>query len=304
MNFKTLACSLILAATLHGQGVENDESSKLLDALISHPGSYSQVCDVMMAAQALPYRAFAISDFQGADFSKSNQAKITANRVPLLSAIRKRLSTMGFTKAAKFPGIDSHPEENSYGDAYGCDPYVLNPLFLDLIRQLHGIEALPELLVLEGKLVNEIAKTKNDVAAKAPVVTGWNMGIISGRGVTENEDEWVRQRRWGLFQARVAQRDLVMLMALLMREKSYPVYLKSSIEIAYEKGLRSQAKKGKFPHVSDAANAPAEVDGMDVKYDPITQLLYQPYLPIEIPYTRESRDEVRAAAEKWIAEHP
>lgn len=277
-------------------------AAKLLDKVISHPGSYSQVCDVMSAPQDIPYRAFAISDFAGASFSKANQAEIAKNRDDLVKAIRAKLLRIDFTQKATDPTEDPNPEENNDGDAFGCDPKTLNPLLLNLVRELHAIEALPELLAVEAKLVEGIAKAKDDAKAAPPFVAGWSVALENAT-YDEKEDEAKVERRHYLFQARVAQRDLVMMMAVLLREKNSEPYLKSAIETAYAKGLKAKSKKDGLEKFKPGEPLPPELEGMEIKVDSITKLPYLEYDPVLIPYSRESRDEIRAAAEKWIGEH-
>jgi hypothetical protein len=278
------------------------EGQALLDKMISHPGSYCQVCDVMSAPSEIPYRAFVITDFAGAGFSKANQAAADKKREPLIKAIRRRLLAVDFSKTSKQPKEDPKPEENMDGDAFGCDPTSLNPLLLRLICQLHATDALPELLALEEKLVKGIAKAKDDAKAAPPLVDGWL--VHEEMPYDEAEVASQRDRRINLFNARVAQRDLVMVMALLLREKSYPAYLSTSIEAAYAKGLKAQSQEGDLAKLKLGEPIPKELEHLEIEIDPITQLPRARYSDVEIPYSRESRDEVRAAAAKWISEHP
>ncbi len=300
MKLFPLLCPILMTAALPARAATQQS---LLDALISHPGSYSQVCDAMSAPADIPYLAFEITDFAGASFSKSNQATILKNRDALVKSIRAKLTAIDLTRPARQPGEDPKPEENFDGEAYGCDPDSLNPLLLTLVQQLHAIETLPELLAVEKKLVEGIAKAKDDAKAKPPVVNGWQVHMES-EDYNENEDPAKRDRRSNLFQARVAQRDLVMIMALLMREKSFEPYLNSELEKKYQAGITAQAKEFKLPKIARDAEPPKEVDGADVVRDPVTGLLVRTYSPVKIAYSRESRDEVRAAAEKWVAAHP
>jgi hypothetical protein len=291
-----LACSPQLRA-------EELSAETLLDQVISRPGSYSQVCDVMVVPPEIPYQLFQITDFMGASLSKSNQALVDKNRDGLVKALRSRLLAIDFARKAAPPVVDPKPEENFDGDAFGCDPKALSPVMLTLLQQLHGIEALPELLVVEQKLVEGIAKAKEDAKAAPPEVTGWQVAE-EREEYDENEPEAKRDRRVNLFQARVAQRDLVMLMATLMREKSYKPYLETTLEAAYVKGLKAEAKIQGYDKIKVGAEPPKEIKGMDVMVDPLTKIIRPAYFSVKLPYTRESRDEIRAVAGKWIAEHP
>ena len=296
----TACCLIVCSAHLNA---EESSSDKLLDRIISHPGSYSQVCDVMSAPSDIPYQLFQITDFSGASLSKANQALVDGNRDGLIQAIRSRLLAIDFSRKAVTPAADPKPEENFDGDAYGCDPKALSPMILTLIQQLHGIEALPELLVVEQKLVDGIARAKDNAKVAPPVVAGWQVAEEGG-DYDEKESEAKRDRRVNLFQARIAQRDLVMTMAVLLRGKAYKPYLATTLEAAYVKGLKAKAKEKGFDKIKVAAESPKEVDGMDVVVDPITNIIRPDYFSVKLPYTRESRDEIRAVAERWIAEHP
>lgn len=256
----------------------------------------------MSAPSDIPYQLFQITYFYGASLSKANQALVDGNRDDLVRAIRSRLLAVDFSRKPVPPAKDPKPEENDDGEAYGCDPKALSPILLTLIDRLHGIEALPELLVVEQKLVDGIAKAKDDANVAPPEATGWQVAEESDN-YDENEPEAKRDRRVKLFQARVAQRDLVMLMAKLMREKTYKPYLATTIEAAYVKGLKAEAK-GKGYDKLKTSELPEEIDGVPVEIDPITKIISTSYFTVKLPYTRESRDEIRAAAEKWVSEHP
>ena len=76
----------------------------LLSKMISHPGSYAQVCDVMSTTPDVPYRAFVVTDFAGAGFSQAHLAAAEKNRGALVQAIRSRLLAVNFAKPAKRAG--------------------------------------------------------------------------------------------------------------------------------------------------------------------------------------------------------
>lgn len=303
MKWMVLLGKIALVASLQAQETKPAvDGSNLLDKVISHPGSYSQVCDVMTSSSDIPYRAYELSDFSGASLSKANLEAIGKNRDALVRAIRARLLAIDLTKEAKQPSEDPAPETNNDGETYGNDPNSLNPLLLVLIQQLHATETLPELLVVEQKLVDGIAKAKEDVKTVPPIVTGWFVGQ-ENYDYDENEPAAKRDRRNNLFQARVAQRDLVILMASLMREKSYALFLETKLEAAYVKGIKASAKEFKLPSPAPGEPLPEEHEGWKIDKDPVTGTIRRAYNPVLVPYSRESRDEVRAAASKWISEH-
>ena len=304
--------NLVLMANLHA-GVT--DSSALLDKVISRPGSYSQVCDIVSSPEDIPYRAFMLTDPNGASFSKSNLAAIAKNRDALVKSVRARLLAVDFSKKIKETPQDPKPENEGSSDievsGSGCDPASLNPLLLELVLELHAIETLPELLAVEQKLVKGIAKAKDNADAPPPIVDGWFVAseeelkhnreaVDAASSEPEREsDTQKRDRKIALFNARVAQRDLVILMAMLMREQSYGPYLKTSIETTYYNRLQAQSKEGELAELKPGERIP---NGIEI--DPVTRFLHDSYTPVRIPYTRESRDEIRAAAAQWITEHP
>jgi hypothetical protein len=293
----------IMMSAVTGLAAAKDAGEALLDKMIAFPGSYSQVCDVMTAPQDIPYRAYVLTDFAGASFSKANQQHLETHRDALVKAIRARLLEIDFNRAPKDPGKDPKPEESFDGDDTGCDPASLNPLLLDLILKLKATEALPELLVVEDKLVKAIARAKDDVKAPAPRVDGWHVGM-ENFDWQENEPQEKRDRRIHLFNSRVAQRDLVMTMGKLMRERAFAPYLATSLEKAFVKGIRKQAKEEGFDSLKPGQPLPKKFEGHEIGFDSVTKLPFRRYMPVMVPYSRESRDEVRAAAAKWIAAHP
>ncbi|MFT3991094.1 MAG: hypothetical protein QM680_06755 [Luteolibacter sp.] len=293
-----LLCSFACLANVSAQ----TDGNALLTQVISHPGSYSQVCDVMSMPSDIPYRAYQVTDFYGASLSKANAAKVASNRDSLVKAIRTRLGSIDFTRKPQQPGIDPKPEENNDGDAYGCDPEALNPILLQLILNLKAIETLPELLVVEDKLVKAIAATKDEASTPAPQVDGWGVAE-ENRESDEKEPEEKRDRRTDLFNARVAQRDLVMVIQSLLREQNYAPAMKTRLEKAYQKGIEKYAKENKClkfqedPYGDGKTFIYIQRNEFSGVYHPVTEI-------INVPYTRESRDEVRAAAAQWIQEHP
>ena len=289
-------CSLQLHA-------EELNAEKLLDQVISHPGSYSQVCDVASTSPGIPYRLFQITDFAGASFSKANQALVDKNRNGLIKAIRSRLLAVDFSKSPVTPSEDPKPEANDDGDAFGCDPKALSPMILTLIQQLHGIETLPELLAVEQKLVKAIAKAKDDTNVMPPKVAGWSVSEEHA-DYDLDEPEAKRDRRTNLFHARVAQRDLIVTMALLMREKAYKPYLATTLEAAYVKGIKADAAENGYSKLNVRPGTEKHLDGKILCVDPVTKITYMMNFSVKLPYTRESRDQIRAVAGKWINEHP
>jgi hypothetical protein len=298
-----VVAALVLPLASVSQGVDADTA--LLDKVIQFPGSYAQVCDIMMATSELPYHAYTLSGFAGASFSKSNLTATTQNREAVVKAVRARLLEIDLVRKAEEAKKDPAPEVDEDGDNIGCDPKVLNPLLLELILELDAIEALPELLALEAKLVKGIAATKDDAKVAPPSVGGWFVAE-EAKTYDENEPEAKRDRRIQLFQSRVAQRDLVILMGRLLREKNYAPYMTTALEKAYVKGIKAEARESGISGYKPGDTFTGEKEYLNgsVEIDAPSKVPVVKYTSVEIPYSRESRDEVRAVAAKWIEEHP
>ncbi|MEP2776531.1 MAG: hypothetical protein ABJQ29_10285 [Luteolibacter sp.] len=268
-----------------------ETGTELLDKLIAAPGSYSQVCDVLMTTPDVPFKAFQIQDYAGAYFSDDNLSLIRSQREGLVAAVRKRLREIDLTRepVAPKPDPNAEKEELEMGDCYGADPKSLNSFLFEIIKRTSATEALPELLALEERLVVAINEAKE--GGDPPEVSGWYAGIM-GQEYDEHEPETVSERRSKLNRSRIAQRDLVMLIAMLMREQKYGPYLATDFEKAYVEGLRKQAEE----------NGIAKDDPY-IQTDPISGIRHYKYVEVAIPYSRPLRDGVRAAAEKWISEH-
>lgn len=310
--------NLLLIANLSAQ---ETDASALLDKVISYPGAYSQVCDVFTSPDDIPYRAFEISGYREAYFSNVKLAAIKENRDSLVKAIRARLLAIDFTRVPKELPTDPSPDDKENEEiGSGSDPMTLNPFLLDLIHETHAIEALQELLIVEGKLVKGIAEAKNDAKAAPPLVDGWFVAKEADMSAIDREEDnqAIRERdkdpspaeiakldrERNLFNSRIAQRDVVMTIALLMREKSYAPYLKTEFEAAYVKGLKALVKKDGLEAYKPGEPLPPQLEGRKIRIDEITKLPIETYSSVAIPYSRESRDQIRAAAAQWITEHP
>jgi hypothetical protein len=294
----TIAAAILISA----QVSLAETGAELLDKLIAAPGSYSQVCDLLTVSQEIPFKAFQIQDYAGAYFSDSNLALMKARRGEVVEAVRKRLGEIDLTREPVTPKADpkATKEELEMAECYGADPLSMNSFLFEIIRQTAATEAMPELLALETRLVDAIAKAKE--GGNPPEVSGWYAAMI-GENYDENEPEAKRDRRSKLNRSRIAQRDLVTLIATLMRGEKYAPYLATDFEKAYVAGLRKQAKEAGYPTLAADAEIPKKLSELAVVRDPISGILCDKYQQVEIAYSRPLRDGVRAAAEKWITEH-
>jgi hypothetical protein len=302
------------ALMISGQSLAQEIS---LSNLINWPGSYGQMCSIPYAPKDLPYQLYGLYTFRSAAFSPAKLKAAQENRTALIAQIRDCLLKIDFSKKPGTVAKDPHPDQQTFGDSMGCDSSSLNPLLLRLILSLQATEALPELLIVEEKLVKAIATAEADADARAPWVDGWL--LVSDERTTDSDTIHLSdikkarpqsklsreksERLSQLFNARAAQRDLLITMCLLLREKKYEPFLNTSLEKAFVAGIKKQAEEEKFSKLKPGDPIPEELKGL-IEFDPVTGLPYKSYPAITAPYTRESRDEVRAVAQRWIAEHP
>ena len=295
--------SLAAALVISLQTVLAETGTELIDRIIAAPGSYSQVCDFLITTRDVPLKPFEIQDYSGAYFSEENIALLKSRREEVVAAVRKRLGKIDLTREPVVPDPDPNADaQDADGDLYGADPMALSSFLLDMIKKTSAIEALPELLALESKMVAAIAAARN--GEEPPKVYGWysvmfdvdRKDLDSSNAAGTGTSEYKASQTGELNRSRIAHRDLVTLMAYLMREQKYEPYLATDFEKEYVKGLKKQAKD----HDLDD---PGKADDSSIKTDPISGIRHYDYLEVAIPYTRPLRDGVRAAAEKWISEN-
>jgi hypothetical protein len=287
--------SLAAAILLTVQPAFAETGTDLLDKLITAPGSYSQVCISSSISEGIPIEAFRIQDNSGTNFSDSNIELMEAHREELIPAIRLRLGAIDLSKEPKSPKSDPNASKNErmMSDCYGADPYSLNSFLLEIVKRTKAIEVLLELMTLEANLSKSIVNAER--GGSLPEVSGYYM-LVDGDGYNDNEPPAAIERRRDLNRSRIVQRDLVMLIAILLREQKFEPYLATDFEKAYVEGLREQAHER-------GLDAPEKKDDSHIKIDPISGIRHYDYHNVEIPYSRQLRVGVRRAARKWISEN-
>ncbi|MGC4013562.1 MAG: hypothetical protein QM755_03435 [Luteolibacter sp.] len=272
------------------------DAAKQLDSFILRPGVYEQSCKTITIPRSVPFQAFLLRDYAGSFFTNKQFEEIKASRRLLVPVIQARLTGIDLFRKATPPPKTAQAD----GAEFGYDPQSLNPLLLQIILLLDAHETMPGLLDIEGRLADAITRASRDSAAPVPVVSGWWMypegysyGILTHSGTSERSME--------LFLARVAQRDLLVLMAHMMRKRAYTPYLATRFEAAYAKEMRARVKKDDLTRYKpDAPDSKPSY----VTIDPILHVPMLAFKPVLIPYSPEIRDEIRAAATQWGSEHP
>lgn len=230
------------------------------------------MCSDASEKSQVPFHAYELTLYTAIEFSKANETLINSNRSEVIKAVRNTISSIDFTSKPEKTSEDPKPDPphikgEVHGDPYGFDPKSLNPLLAELILRLRAIETLPELVVMEATLARHIQLATQDQSAGIPWVDAWD--IYEEPGAWQNLPEKKKQRHVALFAAKNAQRNLIILMQILMREANYQPALNNELEKIYQSKLASN---------------PSEV--------------------VEIPYSEELRNAVRASAQQWVKEHP
>ena len=240
-------------------------ASELLDEAIRTPGGWSQMCampapipfDVPLPfySQAAP-RYFWLSEQEGAKLKK-RRAEVAPEIVARLHAID--LSKPPTQKDSQWSPTNSRQ-----------DPRYLSGVLFDIIFRLDVVEALPELLRLEADLHQRLEQAAKDSNASLPNLDldspiTWEGEFTAGAKPTPQQVK--------VFTARIFQREMLSLMAALLRSEKFQPLLKSKVEALF------QAETGK---------PAAEKRGWRSSMGPST------------PYTPELRDEIRQLVADYL----
>lgn len=294
--------SIALVALMTGFSSAQGQGDAILADAIKFPGSYAQVCDVMTTSPDVPFWALQLHDLQGSALSEEKKCALLMNRDQVIAALKKQLKAIDFSKKPQV--IPQDPNGEGEEISSGSDPKTFSSHLLRVIEHLDAVEVLPELLEVEAELVKRINLCKEDPKIAPPYVDGWFIGIISEEGSIDEKTKPELQM------ARVAQRDVLMLMHIMLRNKHFGPMLQCD----FEKQLRQLMLKNQEKHKLRAALTKAKtlerlIENPDLTYTPeidaVSGIVHAPeYEEYSIAYSRPLRDGIRAAAQKWIDVKP
>lgn len=212
-------------------------AAQLLDQTIHSPGSWNQMCAIpppLPFNVPLPLYSLAVERFS--TLTPENVSQLQAQRAEVVQEITTRLHNLDLSKRA--PQTTGSSPQNS-----GQDPYALSGLLLQIIIDLNAVETLPELLRLESDLNRQIERANDNPYATLP-----NLDLDSPVAWQEMDalhppTDHERQ----LFAARVYHRELLSVIATLLRHEKFEPLLKSDIEARYSEFLKHEKNSRTSP---------------------------------------------------------
>ncbi len=300
-------CGSLEAAPGKSKPSKKPALAEKLDELIQHPGDYSQNCDFMDAPFPAALPAFRSIMHGEAGFSKANVEFMKKNREGIIAALSVKMKSLDFLRKPR--PLPAHPDAEARElDPVGADPGVFSPLLLTIIEELQAVEVLPQILLLEEKYYLLMLAFEKNPAAPAPLVDGTDgIGVIVGdvdKWEEMSKEELARQR--SLFRVQAIHRDMLAVMVRLIREKSFPPLLASSLEKRYGELLKEEiAKYQELASYKTPEDIPKE-HRHAIQFDPVHHVPFRAdhgYFggALPIPYTPELRKEILDLAKAFIA---
>lgn len=283
---------------------------KLLDEVIAKPGNFNQMC---LSPPPLPFNApvpaYGLLAPRYYFFNAYSIQRLHAYRKEIVPVLLERLKNIDLNKA--------QPPRGNMNDSRGSgtNPRAFSNLLLSVAQHLHAIEVLPELLRLEEQLYSAIAKAAKDEKAPLPQLdidspVGWStIKVVDDTKRQKSpkpikEDKKSLERKTDEFTCRIYQRELLALMARLLRDEEYKPLLASSIEKEYIAGLRKIATQGEMKDIKSADDIPLESHDW-IRWDDELGIPVKIYgSVVEIPYTETLRDELRHIADDFLKSVP
>lgn len=265
-----------------------ESASELLDKIFNQPGHWSQMC---ASPPPLPYDMplplYSLATPRFFSLSQENVAKLKARRAEVSVELAKRLDRIviqGFPKQEK-PYNARPPAKNE-----------LSGLLLEIILEIDAVDTLPGLLRLEATINDRLEKAAKDNGASLPdldldsptriEVPPAPPGLTSKveiEIVSKLPDISVQQQR--TFAARLYQRELLSVIAELLRSEHFKPLLDSDLEKNYQAYLKRHPDAGKLlPIWAPRSNSSGTV--------PEGFMLYTPRL----------REEIRGFGKSYLKE--
>lgn len=298
--------TLLLLLALPGLAAKPPPLSpdKLLAEAIESPGDFDQMCvggwlekppmDLPVYDHVLP-RHFHLSA-EVLERLKMRRAEVIPALVQMIAAIRPDVPVKKPEPPPRVPG-KSHtffdPPSHS-----GVSPKQVSGLLLELTEGLNAIEALPELLKLEQRLDQALARAEKDESAPVP-------SVDFDADLYFTQKQPLTPRQLELMKGRVVQRELLAMMLKLLRTQRFQPLLDSAFEQAYGRAIKDRAAKEDLREIKTPADAKKKklVVGMDwLGFDPIYQVPLGHIFPAPtVPYTPEAREKARDLVSSFIA---
>jgi hypothetical protein len=283
----------------------------LLDEVIREPGMWNQMCAMPRPLEFdVPLPMYGLAAPRNLFLSTANRDRLRAQRAVVVADIVKLLNRMDLSKATNGVRVVAMPingdtnqmtlmgvvvKPSSFTES-NQDPEQLTGTLLDIILQLDVVEALPGLSRVEAALNERLGAAAKDGGASLPELDLDSPVTFSGRRLN-NDTERLRMRE---FPARVYQREILSVMAALLRHERYQPLLNSDLEAKYFEHLKQAAGGQQLASIHSAEDIPSSMESW-IGFDPVHRMPFHKgqYDTGFVPYTPELRLEIR----KWAADY-
>lgn len=282
LSIAGLALALGVLATHGGTPAASE-----LDDVIRNPGNWNQMCGMPPPIPSeVPLHLYGLIATRYFTVSDANMARLRRDREAVAQEIVRRLHKMDVPRS---PGPSA--QRAGFQDS-GQDPEGFSGLLEQIILELPAPEALPELLRLEDKLDGLISSGS---AAKLPEENLDSSIMIS---VTKGDTPRFGGR---LVDCLVIQREMLSVMAGLLRKVRFQPMLDSDYEAHYKAALVSASATGELARIKHPSDVPPEQASWIV-FDPIYHVPTYRLGPANatIPFSQEIRNEIRGFVQDYL----
>jgi hypothetical protein len=281
---------LILPITLAAAFPISAETSagKLLNEIIREPGHWSQMCWMPPAIPSdvpLPYYSLVTPRYFS--LSQENIARLQKARPQVLPEIVRRMGKIDISRPPRQKKDAFSTTESNQ------DPNHLSGLLLDIILKLDAVETLPELLRLEADLDARLNTADKYGGRSLPELEVGGPAFMAG---VDHAKTSSRQQQ--MFVSRIYQRELLSVMAALLRDERFQPLLDSALERGYFELLKKQAQSEELKHIKKPEDVPPMQKGW-ITFDSIHQLPVAWHWPQFTTYTPELRSQIR----NWVVDY-
>jgi hypothetical protein len=262
-----------------------ESDSALLEKVLKEPGRWSQMCAGAGTLDFdVPLPLYTLAAPRMNSLSAENLGRLKQRQPAIVRTLSERLKNIDLTKPAKS----------------GREPQ-LSGVLLDIVISLRAIETLPELLRLEHELNWTLIRAESQGAKVLPSLDLDSPLFWKGEVF---EDKTHPDQR-ALFTVRVYQRELLSVMAALLRQQKMPELLHSEIEAKYAEHVKTEAQTPELRDINKPADVPQEQRGW-ISFDPIYGLPVREGFRSAtfIPYSTSIRNSIRQCATDYLKEHP
>lgn len=284
-----LLCALTSVA--RSADLKTDPIDAVIAEIMAHP-NYHQMCDgADFENKTIPLPIYSRLLGRTNGIAPQHLGILQARRAELVPALKANLAGLHPEKPpkaghAKAPGVSEIPEQ-------------LNALYLFLVSDLHVIEALPELLIVEERLRGAIQFADEHPKSPLPDVA-WD-----GR-ISHYEKHPPPDRERALEFYRADQRELLSLMLRLLREQRFPPLMASTFEKRYREGVDAEANKpDQFGRLDSSAIDQRNRLAEEEKSNPEFLIPFRgDGIMITVPFKAQERNEVRSLARQFLETVP